>query len=157
VSSFKGLSHDLKTSLGVEVVGITEDGLLFLAESLSDIIDRVNSCNINVGVGDDNAILNVEALDCNEVTRSGTGVSNKLSDDGEQLGGIDSHSWTVESGITHTVGVEIATICVANTSVSVAVSVTARSISSARSQSCDGARMRSVGGGDGVSFPQVHL
>jgi hypothetical protein len=122
VSSLKRLSHNLKTSKSLEVVGITEDGLLLCAVGVGDVIDGVNSRPVGVGVGDDITILNIPTFDGIKVTRGGTGVSNELSDDREFLGGINGLAWTIEGGISHTIGVEIATVTIANTAVSVTTS-----------------------------------
>jgi len=156
VSTFERLAHSLETSQSLKVVLVTKDGLLLIAVVVADVVGGGNSGPVGVGVGDGDAILDVESLNTNEVTRGSTGVSDELGYNGENLGGINGQSWTVEGGITHTVGVEITTVFVANTVVSI-IANTASGVRVAHGQTNRVANVRSKGSRDGVGFPEIHL
>ena len=66
-SSLECLTHLSQTTLLLESVGVTERGLLGIAEGVGDGVTG-HSCNVSLGVLEDNTILNVDATDLNEVS-----------------------------------------------------------------------------------------
>jgi len=149
------LGDSSESTLVLEAGGVAKCRLLLVAVGLGDRVDgRVDSWDIDLGVLNDLAVLNVDAADLGEGTAGGTGVGDELSDDGEFLGGVDSQSCTVEGLVTLAEGVEIATIGIADTGVAAGGSA---SITLAASLRVDCARMGSVGSGVVVGFPDIHL
>ncbi len=108
-----------ETTLGLELGVVTEDGLLLVAEVSRDGVDDVDAGDVDSRVLDDYAVLKVQALDLNERAGRSSAVGDELSDDGELLAGIDSASGAVETSVAHAVGVEVATVGVADGGVSV--------------------------------------
>jgi hypothetical protein len=151
VAASKRGSHSVKATLGLEGRGITKDGLLLVAESVSDGVTS-NTLDSRVTVGISDTILDVEALDLRE---SGTGA-DELGDNGHWLGGVELRAGAVEVGHTHAVAVEITAVLVAETVIAVA-SVTAGGIGIADLDTSTRARVRSVSRGDRVGLPDVHL
>lgn len=68
------------------------------------------------------AYLSIETLDVSESSRA---VGDELGDNGDLLGGIDGLSRAVEGGVAHTVGVEVTSVVVTNTVVSVGAGLSA--------------------------------
>jgi len=134
----------------LEGIVITEGSLLGITESRSD---RITS---NVGDGglrvwNDLSTLDVEALDFSERT------ADELSDDGEDFSGVNGKTWAVERGVSHAVGVEITSVGIAGSGVSVSRIGTSASIAIAH-----GLRDGITGVGcnsrrNGVCFPDIHL
>jgi len=108
-----------------------------------------------VGVGDGDAILDVETADLIEVTRGSSGVGKELGNDGNLLGGIDGLARAVEVLDSHAVRVKVASVLVANTS-STVIAITAL-ITRATVWPISSAGVGSIGGGDGVGFPDIQL
>ncbi|KAG6805268.1 hypothetical protein H0H87_004686, partial [Tephrocybe sp. NHM501043] len=79
---------------------------------------------------------------------------DELGDNGEFLGGIDLEARAIEGLVAHTVGVEIATVGIANGGI--AVGSTAGSTLTAR-KTGRRAWVGSVGGGNLVGLPDIHL
>ena len=69
--------------------------------------------------------MDVDAADLGQIAGAGVVGREELRDDGDGLGGVDGHALTEEGGVTHAVGVEVATVLVANTVVAVVAGVTA--------------------------------
>lgn len=115
--------------------------------------DRV-ACHAGNGglrIGDKFAVLHVEASDFGEW------VADELRDDGEDFGSVNGQARTVEAGIAHAVGVEIAAVGIACPGVTRAGICTAASITAAHGLAC---RLAGVGRDsrrDRVGFPNVHL
>jgi len=65
------------------------------------------------GTGDRGTGLDVEAFNLGKVPGRRPIIGNKLSHDGERTIGVQSHTGTVESGVPHPIGVEIASIDIA--------------------------------------------
>lgn len=76
-------AHLSKTSLGAEAVVISEDlanvGAPVLGDGVATLAEQI------VGVGEGNAVLDVESLDLAEDTAG----SQELGDDRDLLGGVD--------------------------------------------------------------------
>jgi len=139
----EGLGHSSHTAVSGERVGIAEEGLLGRAERVGDGVVGGETGECGEGVGDDLAILDVEAADLREGARGGVVVGDELRDDGELGGGIDELARAVERLVTHTEGVEVTTIGVTDTVVAGGDgAVLARAASLTR----DGTGMGSVGG-----------
>lgn len=80
--------------------------------------DGVVACDAGgggFGVGDEDAVLDVEALDLGE---RAAGL-DELGDDGEDVVGVDGEAGAVEGGVALAVAVEVASIGVAFTVVAV--------------------------------------
>lgn len=151
----KRLTHTGKTTLGRERAGVTEDGLLLGAEVGGDRVGSSDTGDVALGVLNDNAVLDIQAADLGEGTGGSVVGGDELSDNGDLLGGIDGLAGAIEVGVAHTVGVEITTIFVAHTSITV-VAITTGSTAAAGLASAS-ARMRSIGSRDRVGFPDIHL
>ena len=111
------------------------------------------------GVGsllDDSAALDPDTTDLNEFTSVSHIISDELSNDGNLGVGVDGLSWSVEAGGTLTVRVEIATVLVDDSVVSVATVTAVGGVVATEETGVTG-WMWGVGVGDGVGFPDVHL
>ena len=71
----KSSTHGGKATLISKLVGIAKCGLLSSAEVVGDRVTGDTS-NVSVGVGDDNAILDIEALNLAQGSRGGTILHN---------------------------------------------------------------------------------
>jgi hypothetical protein len=135
------------------VISIAESNLLGLAEVGVDGVAR-GTRDGGLGVGDDLAVLDVETLDLVEDT---IGSLEELGDDGELGLGVDSHARSVEVLDTLAVRVEVASIGIASTGITGGRVSTTAGITLATVLADSGARVRSVGGRDGVGLPDIHL
>lgn len=151
----EGVTHGLKTTLSSEVVGVAELGLLLFAVILGDGVDGGDARDVNVGVLDDFAILDIDAADLRESAVGGTVCGDKLGYDGDLRLGVDSAGGAEEARRSHTVRVEITSVLVANPIVSVR-SITTLSATTA-GLALGRADMRSVSGSIEVCLPNVHL
>lgn len=135
---------------------ITEGFLLGVAEVLVDGVAR-DTLDLGLRVGDNSAVLDVEALDLAEGTGLITSVGDELGDNSEDGAGVNGPTITIEFLVTHAVGVEVAPIRVARAGVTlIRVSTTAASVS-AHNLAGVIAGVRSVGSCHGVGFPDIHL
>jgi hypothetical protein len=151
----QSLIHRGEASLVGEVVVVTESGLLGSAEVNGDRVVGSHAGNVGLGVGDNLAILDVETADLTKSTAGSTVGSDELSDDGDLLGGVDGQAGTEEGGITHAVGVEIASILVADTTIAL-IAITALG-AGATVLTLDTAAVGCIGGSVLVGFPDIHL
>jgi len=103
---------------------------------------------------DNLAVLDVEATDLGKGAARGSGIGDELGDNRELLGGVNGEALAVEGGVAHTVRVEITAVGIADAGI--AVGGTA-SVAFAARLGTRRARMRSVGGGDAICLPDVHL
>ena len=149
----EGGAHLHETSLGAEVVGVAEGGLLGVAVGGGDGV-AADSGDIALGVGDHLAVLDVESLDLGEVAAA---VGEELGDDGELGGGVDGHARAVEGGVALAVAVEVASIGVALASVAGSAVGAAAIVASAHSLADGSAGMRRQGGAHLVRLPDIHL
>lgn len=153
-AGFESVTHGSETALGLEGVGVAEDGFLGGAEVVGNRVDAgVNAGDVDLGVLNDLAVLDVEAADLGESAGGGVVGGKELGDDGELGLGVNGHAGTEESLVAHAEGVEVTTILVADAAVAV-VTITALSTLAALASS---ARVRSVGSSHRVGFPDVHL
>lgn len=154
----QALAHLREASLVLEAGVIAERLLLVVAELLRDRIVRLKEAReVGLGVGNNLAILDVEATDLDEVAGGGVVVGDELSNDRELLGGVDELVRAVVLPVALTVRVEVTTIGVAETSISVG-SVALLASAALKASLVGGlARVGSIGSGDGVGFPDVHL
>lgn len=151
VAASKRGTHLVKTTESLERRCVTEGGLLLVTVLLSNRV-AADALDGGVGVLEDGSSLDVETLDLGE---AGTGA-DELSDDGHLLGGVEGHAWAVEVTDAHAVAVEVAAVLVANSAVAV-VAVTAADVVGALLETSALAGVGSVGSGDGVGLPDVHL
>lgn len=150
----ESITELLHSTLLSIIVGVAERSLGSSAESIGD---RVSGSTSNVGsrVGIDDAILLVFPADLNKIAVRGTVLGDELRDDGELGVGVDRLALAVERGVAHAVAVIITTVLVADTVV--AVGVVSALGTGAAGLASGSARMRGVGGGHVVRFPDVHL
>jgi len=114
----EGLVHRGESTFSGKLVIITESGLLGDAEVGGDrVIRGVDSGDVDLGVLDDNVVLDIDTADFLEGSSISSISSQELGNDGDLLGSIDNLAGSVEGGVTHAVRVEIASILVADTSV----------------------------------------
>ena len=133
----------------LEDLGVLEESLLGIAPGLGD---GVTSRAGGLGVGNDLAVLDVDTANLAELTG---GVGEELGDNGNLLVGVDGEVGTgaVEGLVALTEGVEVATIGVASTGVTLVGVGSTAVVASADVVLVGGARVRSVSGGDGVGLP----
>jgi hypothetical protein len=169
VAACKRSAHLVESTERLEGVGVAESRLLRGAEGLGDGVAGY-ALDGRVAVLEDLAVLYVEALDL----REGGARADELGDDGHFLGGVEGGAGAVEVLDAHAVAllgllvcglswvggcsayVEITSVLVADTAVTVAA-VSARDIISALLKTRALARVRGVGGRDGVGLPDIHL
>ena len=89
-----------------EGVGVAESGLLGRAPRVGDRVAG-RASDGRLGVGDDLAVLDVEAADLGEGAGVGAVGGDELSNDGDLLRGVDGHVRAVEGEVTLAVGVEV--------------------------------------------------
>ena len=147
----ESLAELLEAAVLVEVVGVAEDFLLLGTEVLGDGVDGVDSGDVDVGVLDHLAVLDVDAADLRESSGGGVVAGQELGDNCERLGSVDGHAGAQESGVAETEGVEVTTVGVAETCVPSAVITGAASLTVGR------ARVRGKGSSDAVGLPDIHL
>lgn len=150
VAASKGSSHTVQATEGLERGSVSENALLGIAELLGDGVAS-DAGDGRVAVLVDLAVLHVEALDF----REGGARADELSDDSHLLLGVELHAGAVEVLDAHAVAVEVAAVLVADAAIAV-VTVTAVGASAGYETSAL-ARVGSVGSGDGVGLPDVHL
>jgi hypothetical protein len=109
--------HGSKASVLVIAVSVVEHSLLFLAVSRGDRVSG-DTWDGGLRVGDDNTVLDIEALNLVQVTAGSSTVGQELSDDSEDLVSINNHARTIECLITHSVRVEITSIRISRSSIS---------------------------------------
>ena len=138
-----------------EDVGVTERGLLLGAVFIGDGVDGVDAWDVDYAVLDDLAVLDVDAANFREVAVGGSVGRDELSDNGELPAGVDGLAFTEEGLVTHTEGVEVASVFVADTTVTI-VAVTTLS-AGASGLTVGAANVRGVCGSVGVGLPDIHL
>jgi len=99
----EGVAHLGEATLLVEDVLVAEGLLLGVAVALSDGVAG-DARDGGFGVGDDDVVLDVEALDLRELA---VGALEELGHDCHLLGGVDGHAGAVESLVALTVRVEV--------------------------------------------------
>lgn len=137
------LSHAGKTTLALEAVGVAEDGFLLGTEVGGDGVAGGDAGDVDLGVLDDNVVLDIQTTDLGKRAGSGAIGSNKLGDDGELGVGVDGLAGSVELLLAETVGVEVTAVFVAETAVPV-VTITTLGAGAARLPN-GAARMGGIG------------
>jgi len=138
-----------ETAVVLERCRVAERRLLRAAIGRRDRVLSTHAGDVVRRVGDELAILNVEA------TNLSNGRANELRDDGELGGSVNRLARTVETGIALAVGVEVAPIGVALRTVSVGCATARCRVALDLTRGI--ARVRSEGVGDAVGLPDVHL
>lgn len=149
----KRLAHLGETTLLLEDVGVSKGRLLLAAVVGGDGVAG-DAGDLGLGVGDDLAVLDVEALDLGQVSG---GVLEELGDDGDLLGRVNGHARAVEGGVALAIAVEVASIGVAGAGVAVSGKGATAVIPSAHGLARGCARVGSVSRADLVGLPDVHL
>lgn len=151
----ESIAHAVPATLLREVIDISKDTLLLGAEVRGERATGV-ACNLGLGVGNDLAVLDVQT---GNLRKTSVAARVELSDNSHLLGGIDVEvgSRTVEGLVALAIGVEITTVGIASSTISVIRVGSTTRVTSARVLSELGARMRSEGCGDGVGLPDIHL
>lgn len=154
-ASGERVAHVSESTQRGEGVGVAEDGLLVHAESVGDLVGLGDSGDVGLRVLVDDTIHDVLAADLRESTGGGAIRGDELSDDGNLGVSVDGLAGAIEGGVAHAVGVEIASVLVADTLITFST-VTALGTFAAV-LAVHGADVGSVGSGDGVSLPDIHL
>lgn len=110
-----------------------------------------------VRVWDYDAVLDVEALDFGQHASGGTIRGEELCDDGELGVCVDGHARAVERGVSHAVGVEIASVGVGGAAVAGVGVGTSAAVACAHCLLGVVASVGCVGSGDAIGFPDVHF
>lgn len=137
-------THVGQTAVFGEGGSLVKGGELSSTEVGVDDISA-DSGDLGTWLGDDNTVLNVVTSDLGEGTSRSAVASDKLSHNGEWLGGVDSQAGAVEVSVTETVRVEITSVGVAGTGVTVTAVGTTAGIGGADGLRGGIARMRSQG------------
>ena len=140
---------------GLEVVGVAEGSLLLVAELVAELVGRVNAGDVALGVGDGDAVLDVEAPDAGERAGGGVVGGDELRHDGDLLAGVDRLAGAEEGLVAHAVGVEVASVLVADALVSRSWVTAVRALAADESVALAG--VGSVRRGVLVGLPDVHL
>lgn len=118
-----------------------------LAELVVHVVDLRQGGDVDGGVFDDAAVLDVQAVDLAELALL---VGNELGDDGEGLARVDNLAGAVVVPLVDAVGVVAAAGLVADTLVSAL-------LAGALVETLDAARVRSQVCSTAVGFPNVHF
>jgi hypothetical protein len=113
-------AHSLHATGASEVVVVSEDALLVLAELVGDGVTGDTS-DIGLGLLEDLAALDVYTADLSKVAGVGAVGGDELGHNGDRLLGVDRLTRTVEGLVAHAEGVEVAAVSVAVAVVSVAI------------------------------------
>lgn len=150
-----GAAHLRETTLLREAIAIAKDLLLVLAKVGGDGVAG-DASDGGHGVGDDLAVLDVEALDLGEAAIA---ALDELGDDGHLLAGVEGEvgAGTVEGLVALAVGVEVTSIGIAVTSIASGGVGSSALVAFARVLDVVLARMGGKGRGDVVGLPDVHL
>ena len=126
-------------------IGPAERRRFSSAEGVTDgILGGGDARNVGCGVLDHLAILHIEAADFDEFTGGSAVRCDELGDDGEFGGGVNSLFGAKEGCVAKAVGVEVAAGFVAGAGGGAGLAG-------------GSANVRSVGGVEGVGFPDVHF
>ena len=154
-SLIEGLAHDVEAAKALEGVVVAEGGLLGIAELVGDRVVVGQAGDVRPRVGDDPAVLDVEAANLGECARGLVVAREELGDDGELLRRIDGLADAEERLVAHAPRVEIAAVLVADTTVTV-VAVTALSAGAA-GLTLHGADVGRHSSALRVGLPDIHL
>ena len=152
----QGVAHALKATVLSEVVIVAEGGLLGRAELGGDGV-ALDALNVGLGVGDNLVVLDPEALNLGELALVGAVGGDELGHDGHRGLGVDGVAGAVEGFVAHAEGVEVASVGVASAGVAGLGVGAAALVALAHSLLNSVARVGSIGRGDAVGLPDVHL
>jgi len=88
--------HTIDSTLVLEAIAVAKGALLRGAEFFCDRIIRIHPGNVDFGVLDDLAVLDVDATDLLEFAVGSAIRGDELGDDGKFLLGVDGHARSVE-------------------------------------------------------------
>lgn len=131
-TSFHSRAHVGQATVLGEGGRLAKSGELSSAEVGVDDISA-DSGDLGGRLGDDNAVLDVVTSNLRKGAGGGTVISDELSHNGEGLGGVDGLAGAVEVSVTETVRVEVTSVRVAGTSITIGAVGTTTVISSANS------------------------
>mmetsp|Transcript_22060 Transcript_22060/g.60270 ORF Transcript_22060/g.60270 Transcript_22060/m.60270 type:complete len:481 (-) Transcript_22060:116-1558(-) len=153
------LAHLLEAPLAREVVDVAKLLLLLGAEVVRDGVPALAAEDRCLGVGDDLAVLHVEAADFGQVARVRPVGRQELRHDGEGLGGVNLEVRTgaVEVRVAHPVGIVVAPVLVADAVVALPLLVVAARDPVALREARPRAGVRREGGGLAVRLPNIEL
>jgi len=123
----QGITHRLQPSQGLERILVTEEFLLVIAELVGDRCVRFNAGEVCSRVLNDLPVLHVDPPDFGQVAVGRTVGGDELSDNGDRLVGVDSLARAEEIGRPHAERVEVASVLIAHSSITVAGVVAALS------------------------------
>jgi len=148
----EGLAHLGEAAALLEDVGVAEGRLLGAAVRRGDGV-AADARDGALAVGDHLAVLHVEALDLAQLAAR----LEELRDHGDLLARVDGEALAVEAGVALAVAVEVASVGVAVAGVAVVRVGAAAVVALADVVGGVRAGVGSVGGGDRVGLPDVHL
>lgn len=151
----EGRAHTGKTTLGGEIVLVTESSLLISAEVVRNAVVSIKSINGSSRVGDDLAVLDIDTTDLRESSGGGVVGGDELGDNGEDRSSVDGRTRAVEVSDTHAERVEVTTILVAHTAVPVVTVTTVGTLATVLA--VGGADVGGIGSRNGVGLPDIHL
>lgn len=150
------LAHASQTTFLGEDILIAEGFLLGCAEVRGDRVSG-DTANVRGRVGDNLSVLHVDALDLAEGAGVGAVAGDELSNNGHLGLGVDGLARAEEGLVTHTEGVEVTSIGIAGSCVASGGVSSATLVALAHGLFGALARVRSVGSGNAVGFPDIHL
>jgi len=148
-------THGFQTSHCLERVFVSEKCLLVIAELVGDGIVCLYSSEVGSRVVDDFAVLDVETTDLNKWAVGGVVRSEPLGNNLEGLGGVHCEALSQETVGSHAVGVEVATILIANSSVSVRTITTLSAATAVLAT--HRARVGCIGSSEFIRLPNIHF
>jgi hypothetical protein len=154
-TTVESATESLESTLLFKGVPVSKELLLVIAECVRDGVVGLHSTEVGLGVGDHFAILDPDSADFGQSSVVSSISGDKLGDNSECSAGIHIHSLSKEGLVAHTERVKVATILVANSSISVVAVSTFGSTASVETIDC--ANVGSVGRGHRVGFPDIHL
>ncbi|MCQ0521517.1 hypothetical protein [Klebsiella pneumoniae] len=149
-------THLSQTTVLREVVGVTESLLLGGTKFGGNGVTS-DTRDVGIWLWDDVRVLDVESLDFGQSTGISTIVGQELGDNSEWLSSVDDLAWTVKGSVTHSVWIEVATVWITGTSVSIVRVSTTTVIAGTHSLTWSVTWVWSDGVGNGVGFPNVHF
>lgn len=139
-------AHWAESTLCLKVINVTESDLLVGAELGGDRVVGLHAGNVGLGVCDDLAALDVDTANFAEGTTGGVVAGQELGHDSHLLGAVDGLALAEEGLVTHAVRVEIASVLVADTRMSLSRGIVSAVGTRAAGWALSLARVRGIGG-----------